>query len=581
MINILIKKNIFIKRTNFLSFFLLFLALQICFVNINFAQKFKLKVIKVDSVDFKYIDKKKYNNVINDSISIYSELEFVLKILQKKGFASASFDKIEFVNNNCYAYLYIGSKFVISDINVINKNSKTLRKTNLFDKKFKNKSFNEKEVNSNYKSVLESFENKGYPFVKINQDSFNILNQKISIKISVNPNNSIYIRNIFVKSEKNVNERLLLKYLKIRKNELYNEKKLQQIEQLTNKSSFVKTIKFPEIEFFKDSADLYIYVKPEKANFFNGIIGFLPKKENSGKLLVTGELAIDLSNNLRRNETLSLNWKRNEAESQKLQGNFRYPYLFNTYFGINLGLQIEKKDTSYLVSNIRYGVNYFFICDDYIELFMLNRNSVILSKNIPQSENFSESKAKLYGFSIKTENTDYKFNPRLGYKFLAEISSGQKQTKNLKNTNLYEAFFNFEYYIPIVGKFVLKSKATGKYMFSNLDFYVNELNKFGGFNSLRGFDEDEILATEFSMLSLEMRYLYEKKSNFFVFFESAYFKRKSVTEKFNDTPFGFGLGTLFETQAGFFSISYALGKQQSNPIQLSGSKVHFGYINRF
>jgi len=45
--------------------------------------------------------------------------------------------------------------------------------------------------------------------------------------------------------------------------------------------------------------------------------------------------------------------------------------------------------------------------------------------------------------------------------------------------------------------------------------------------------------------------------------------------------FGFGVGTNFNTRAGTFSISYALGKIINNPIQISNSKIHLGYINRF
>ena len=48
-----------------------------------------------------------------------------------------------------------------------------------------------------------------------------------------------------------------------------------------------------------------------------------------------------------------------------------------------------------------------------------------------------------------------------------------------------------------------------------------------------------------------------------------------------DTPYGFGVGTTFETGAGIFSISYAVGSQLDNPIDLRGAKVHFGFLNYF
>jgi hypothetical protein len=44
---------------------------------------------------------------------------------------------------------------------------------------------------------------------------------------------------------------------------------------------------------------------------------------------------------------------------------------------------------------------------------------------------------------------------------------------------------------------------------------------------------------------------------------------------------GFGAGLTFETKAGIFGLSYAVGKQNSNPLDFRSSKIHFGYVNIF
>ena len=111
--------------------------------------------------------------------------------------------------------------------------------------------------------------------------------------------------------------------------------------------------------------------------------------------------------------------------------------------------------------------------------------------------------------------------------------------------------------------------------------YKNELQFVGGINSLRGFDEGSIPVSLFSSLTFELRYLYEKYSNFFLFVDAAYYEQNSHTGFIKDNPLGFGVGTSFETKAGIFSVSYALGKQFDNPIQFSSAKVHFGFKNMF
>ena len=123
--------------------------------------------------------------------------------------------------------------------------------------------------------------------------------------------------------------------------------------------------------------------------------------------------------------------------------------------------------------------------------------------------------------------------------------------------------------------------------FSNLtefysapDIFQNELNRFGGLTNQRGFDEDELLSTTKSSSTLEYRFLLDKNSHVFAFYDQTWYEN-NTSNYYKDTPYGFGVGFSFSTNFGVFSISYALGKQFENPVLLNNSKVHFGYIVYF
>jgi hemolysin activation/secretion protein len=111
--------------------------------------------------------------------------------------------------------------------------------------------------------------------------------------------------------------------------------------------------------------------------------------------------------------------------------------------------------------------------------------------------------------------------------------------------------------------------------------FENELFRIGGNNTLRGFNEESIFASTFSIVNLEYRYLLEENSFLFAFFNGAYYENKAINRNIVDRPFGFGAGMSFETKAGIFSISYALGKQFDNPIEFRSAKVHFGITSLF
>ena len=111
--------------------------------------------------------------------------------------------------------------------------------------------------------------------------------------------------------------------------------------------------------------------------------------------------------------------------------------------------------------------------------------------------------------------------------------------------------------------------------------YLNELYRLGGIRNLRGVDEASIYASSFAIGTLEYRLLLEENSNAFVFVDQAWWEDRSREEVLADDPIGFGIGTNFETKAGIFSLTYALGSQFNNPFDLRDGKVHFGFTSLF
>jgi len=55
----------------------------------------------------------------------------------------------------------------------------------------------------------------------------------------------------------------------------------------------------------------------------------------------------------------------------------------------------------------------------------------------------------------------------------------------------------------------------------------------------------------------------------------------SSIQYFNDTPSGFGAGMDFQTKAGIFSLSYAIGNSIGNPFNFGTGKINFGIVDYF
>jgi len=107
------------------------------------------------------------------------------------------------------------------------------------------------------------------------------------------------------------------------------------------------------------------------------------------------------------------------------------------------------------------------------------------------------------------------------------------------------------------------------------------LFRIGGLKTLRGFDEESIYASTYVIPTLEYRFLFEKNSNLFVFGEGAWYENNNVAEYTQDTPISVGAGINFETKAGIFTLSYAIGKQYGNGFDLRIGKIHAGLTALF
>jgi hemolysin activation/secretion protein len=139
--------------------------------------------------------------------------------------------------------------------------------------------------------------------------------------------------------------------------------------------------------------------------------------------------------------------------------------------------------------------------------------------------------------------------------------------------------FAVECYIPIYKRNIIKLSNKSDFYYAP-EIFQNELFRFGGLQTLRGFNEEELFASSKSVFTVEYRFLLDKNSNVFAFYDQSIYENNSLTY-IKDHPYGFGAGLSFGTNLGIFSISLAIGKQLDNPILLRNSRVHFGYIAYF
>ncbi|MFA5219390.1 MAG: hypothetical protein WC388_10720, partial [Bacteroidales bacterium] len=171
-------------------------------------------------------------------------------------------------------------------------------------------------------------------------------------------------------------------------------------------------------------------------------------------------------------------------------------------------------------------------------------------------------------------------NPQKGISCQAEASIGRKSvqemTTPLKQSEFVTAISAF---IPIIPRLVVSPTVQSGIRISDLAL-DNERYRLGGYQHMRGFDEETFLADRYLTGSLELRYLLDRHSHLLVLTDFgllSYHQESWVIRK----PFSLGFGGQFRTGGGIIRILFAAGSTTESPMNLRSAKIHLGYVGLF
>lgn len=554
---------------------------------------FVLEIINTDNQPvFKRISYKK--QFANKEL-LNKELQKIYFSLISEGYLSSSVDSIKSDSLVHKAYLNIGSKFQWAKLSIAQKDIPLIGKIGYAEKYFKSRDFKVTELTEFMEKIVRYFENNGYPFIETKLESLQIIEDKIFAHLYIEKNIFVKLDSLVLEGPPVISTKFMLRYLNIKHGMAYNENAYKTISNKIEQLPFITEKSTPILRLTDKQNKLYLFLAKKNASQFDGIVGILP--DDKGKTIFTGDVKIKLVNGLLKNgETIDINWRRLQTQTQDLKARIIYPYIVGLPIGVDYDIKLYRRDSTFIDINNSIGLNYYFKGLNHFKVFYKQRNANLISTSglstITVLPEYADVITKAYGIGIFYENLDYRFNPKKGIYISAQSSVGGRQIrKNPKvnelaytnltlKTNQYQTEGEIAGYINLVNNHVLKLASQFGSVFGNT-IYKNELYRLGGLRSLRGFDEESIFSSTYIIPTIEYRFLFEKNSNLFLFAEGAWLENNSITGYSNDTPISIGAGLNFETKAGIFNLSYGLGRQLGNSFDIRTGKIHAGLTALF
>ncbi len=548
-----------------------------------------------------------------DTAALFSGLNGRLQLLRKAGYLTASVDSLVMRDTIWNAYLYTGKAFHWAGLRNGNIEPGWLEQIGFRERLYSGDLLDQTAVAVLFESLIGFAENHGFPFAAVRMDSVTVSGDRVSGVLMMQKNRLIRFDEVQVKGEMRISPRYLQMYLGIRKGALYDKSKLLAISGRIRELPFLQEKQPPTVTFKGERAFVNLFVEKKKASRFDFIVGVAPNSQwqAPGKVLLTGTFNADFSNQFGAGERLFVEFQRLRPQTQRLDLRFAYPYMVGLPFGVDMRLDLYKRDSTQLDAMSDFGLQYLLEGGNYVKIFwnsiqssllQFSESAVIGQRQLPP---VLDVRRNFFGLEWLQRRLDYRWNPRRGWSVWIRGAAGVKRIRENNEivqlvdpeapdfdfSTLYDSLVlrsgqfkveaKLDRYIPLGRQSTFRLGLHAGGQFSQQPLLQNEQYRIGGFNSLRGFDEEAFFATRYGIGTVEYRLLLGQNSYLYAFFDAGYVQHITALERSSDVPMGTGAGLSFETPAGIFGIALAVGRRQGGPFDFRSVKTHLGYVSLF
>ncbi len=500
-------------------------------------------------------------------------IEDTLVLIKKQGFYDAKVNLL--IRKDSFNYEVILNKNqMVEYIEISNKSEFDENIIKILNKYTENgKLIRFKQIESVTKEITEILSVGGYPFGKVGFINYELVNPTtIKLEMEIQYGSKRNIDKVIVKGYENFPKNFIKNIFKPGKSNSLDVDKALSLANKIDKTGFARNIKDPEILFTKDSSSLYLYIDKIRRNIFDGFLSF-DTDENSGRINIEGYAKINLINTFNGGEKINFDFRSQKNQDRSLNSDVYIPYVFGSPLNLKYGLNLIQKDSSYtsnenlididmIFGNIRSGLG-------------LQTNKSTSEEAIENVENFKSKLINVFSEYIILDDSD-QLIPEL-FKISLRYGSGLKEQSGEK-TNFSKYSVELHRKFNLSSKFKLQSSITRRKINSK-NLVNNELLRFGGYNSIRGYDENSIFTDGYTLLKTSLNYYLNDTIYIYTIFDLANYSNEILD--LDEDIYSGGLGFSSRTENGIISISYSKGNRWGNSFNLKNAKINVIFITFF
>ena len=422
--------------------------------------------------------------------------------------------------------------------------------------------------------VIELANNHGYPFASASVKPLHFSEDSIKIKIIFDP--GILIKWIDVETDEDViRPSFLRRYLNIIPGQPYSARSISKIPEKMARIPYFQMDNNATVQFQNEGALVKLNGNKYPSSSFNGIVGLMTEPV-SNDLIITGQVDLELNNLFRSGKSFDAHWQQLNSNSPYFNTSYFHPYFAGSPISLRGGFSLLKQDSSFISREAEFLIQFDLSSRQTISAKYANYYSFGLESEsdieIPRLNN------NQYGLVYKYERSNRYFSPTSAEEIMISATAGSKRIDETASTGHLNINGNAKIIretsmsVPLV----FFNKLSAGILISD-SLYVSELFRLGGFNTLRGFNENFFFAEQYLINQTEIRLPFDDFSYLLAFFDFGLLTLQNM----DDFPYATGIGFNIRNQNGIFQVIYAIGASQDLNFTLEQSKIHFGYKSIF
>jgi|GEM_PF-6381878 outer membrane protein insertion porin family len=439
-------------------------------------------------------------------------------------------------------------------------------------------SYNRFRVEETLQQTIEDYKKEGYveAEVIVRKAEVDTVNKQLKLDIAIDRGEQVQVKELFIVGNTIQSDAYLRKISRVSDQGNLDIAAVKEARENLLNSGLFESV--GEWEWVKDESGAFSVLLPVvelNRNEVEGLIGYVPNADGAGQLV--GDFKGTAWNVFTEGNSVDLVYQRVRPEVSRLQLASHQYWVGQLPLELGLEFAFFQNDSTYQQRSMDVSLGYMMTSTLSIQSSLYHK--VVNVNDEAPSVNEEDSKASGlelgFLFNSVVNNEVPIAGNRLALSLGRYARSSKSDDNNILRYNYLEGLV--DNYTQLSKQQVLAMRIRGFSLLGD-EFRDTDYQRIGGANSIRGYTEEQFLASQYIWGDVELRCITSRQqSYFFLFAAGGYFEKKNASNTIQKDLYSGGLGFDLATRLGRLKLTYALSAQTT----IDNGKIHLRFTTKF